>query len=59
MTCGVLRSPVSPTMIVQEISHGSPPASMLHRHLTHQQFTLAAIDDIISRGRWRDWADLA
>lgn len=28
---------------------------MLHRHLTHQQFTLAAIDDIISRGRRSDW----
>jgi len=31
---------------------------MLHRHLNHQGFTLAAIDDIISRGGWRDWADL-
>ena len=32
--------------------------AMLHRHLNHQRFTLAAIDDVISRGRWRDWADL-
>ena len=31
---------------------------MLHRHLHHQRFTLAAIDDVISRGRWQDWADL-
>ncbi|MHB1529423.1 MAG: hypothetical protein ACYCXT_08375 [Acidiferrobacteraceae bacterium] len=31
---------------------------MLHRHLTHQRLTLAAIDDVISRGRWHDWADL-
>jgi hypothetical protein len=31
---------------------------MLHRHLNHQRFTLAAIDDAIARGRWRDWADL-
>lgn len=31
---------------------------MLHRHLTHQRFTLAAIDDVISRGRWADWAEL-
>lgn len=31
---------------------------MLHRHLNHQRFTLAAIDDVISRGRWNDWADL-
>ena len=31
---------------------------MLHRHLTHQQFTLAAIDDIIARGKRQDWAEL-
>ncbi|MCL5798836.1 MAG: hypothetical protein M1574_01760 [Gammaproteobacteria bacterium] len=31
---------------------------MLHRHLNHQRFTLAAIDDVISRGRWSDWAEL-
>ncbi|MCW5238528.1 hypothetical protein [Verminephrobacter eiseniae] len=31
---------------------------MLHRHLNHQRFTLAAIDDVISRGRWDDWAEL-
>lgn len=31
---------------------------MLHRHLNHQRFTLAAIDDVISRGRWGDWASL-
>jgi hypothetical protein len=31
---------------------------MIHRHLNHQRFTLAAIDDIISRGRWQDWAEL-
>jgi len=31
---------------------------MQHRHLNHQRFTLAAIDDIIARGRWDDWADL-
>jgi len=31
---------------------------MLHRHLNHQKLTLAAIDDVISRGRWRDWAEL-
>ncbi|MCC8993452.1 MAG: hypothetical protein LM550_07135 [Candidatus Contendobacter sp.] len=33
-------------------------AVMLHRHLNHQQFTLAAIDDGIARGKRRDWADL-
>jgi hypothetical protein len=31
---------------------------MLHRHLNHQRFTLAAIDDVIIRGRWNDWAEL-
>jgi len=31
---------------------------MLHRHLTHQEFTLAAIDDVIARGKRPDWADL-
>lgn len=31
---------------------------MLHRHLNHGQWTLAAIDDCIARGKRRDWADL-
>jgi hypothetical protein len=31
---------------------------MEHRHLTHQEYTLAAIDDVIGRGRRRDWAGL-
>lgn len=31
---------------------------MRHRHLNHQRYTLAAIDDVISRGRWQDWAEL-
>jgi hypothetical protein len=31
---------------------------MLHRHLTHEEFTLAAIDDVIARGKPRDWAEL-
>jgi hypothetical protein len=31
---------------------------MLHRHLDHQRFSLVAIDDIIARGRRRDWAEL-
>lgn len=37
--------------------HVSGPA-MLHRHLNHQQFTLAAIDDVISRSQWVEWAEL-
>ncbi len=31
---------------------------MLHRHLNHQLYTLAAIDDIIERGKRDDWAEL-
>lgn len=31
---------------------------MLHRHLNHEEFSLAAIDDIIARGKKKDWADL-
>lgn len=31
---------------------------MLHRHLNHQRYTLAAIDDVIARGGWDDWAEL-
>ena len=31
--------------------------SMLHRYLNHERFTLAAIDDVIARGRQSDWFD--
>jgi len=31
---------------------------MLHRHLSHQRLTLAAVDDIIQRGKRSDWAAL-
>jgi hypothetical protein len=31
---------------------------MQHRHLNHEDFTLAAIDDIISNGTLEDWEDL-
>ena len=31
---------------------------MQHRHLNHQDFTLAAIDDIIGNGGRRDWSML-
>jgi hypothetical protein len=31
---------------------------MLHRHLNHQRFTLAAINDVIGRGKRQDWAEL-
>lgn len=32
--------------------------NMRHRHLNHQRFTVAAIDDVISHGHWQDWAEL-
>lgn len=28
---------------------------MIHRHLNHDGLTLAAIDDLIARGRQADW----
>ena len=31
---------------------------MKHRHLTHEQFTLAAIEDILARGNLPEWAPL-
>lgn len=31
---------------------------MKHRHLDPNGFSSAAIDDIISRGGWQDWAEL-
>ncbi len=31
---------------------------MRHRHLNHERFTLAAVDDIVARGSWQDWLDL-
>jgi len=32
---------------------------MKHRHLTHEAFTLAAIEDILARGSLPDWVPLA
>jgi hypothetical protein len=31
---------------------------MTHRHLTHAEFTVAAIEDILARGRMPDWVPL-
>jgi hypothetical protein len=31
---------------------------MLHRHLNHSDWTLAAVDDVIARGRLDDWIQL-
>jgi hypothetical protein len=33
-------------------------SGMRHRHLDHQDYTPAAIDDIISNGRRSDWEEL-
>ena len=31
---------------------------MKHRHLSHEGFTIAAIEDILARGRMPDWVPL-
>ena len=31
---------------------------MQHRHLNHEGYTLAAIDDVIERGKRQDWVEL-
>jgi energy-converting hydrogenase A subunit M len=31
---------------------------MQHRHLNHEGYTLAALDDVIERGKREDWAQL-
>ncbi len=31
---------------------------MRHRHLSHEELTLPAVDDIIRRGGWSDWVVL-
>ena len=31
---------------------------MKHRHLNHEELTLAALDDILERGDLRDWTPL-
>lgn len=31
---------------------------MKHRHLNHEGFTLASIDDIIARGNRQEWVEL-
>lgn len=37
-----------------------PPTRFVkHRHLNHDELTLAAIDGIIERDAWRDWLRLA
>ena len=31
---------------------------MVHRHLDHESFSIAAIDDVIARGKRQDWIEL-
>lgn len=31
---------------------------MIHRHLNHENYTLAAIDSVIGHGKGRDWLEL-
>jgi len=31
---------------------------MIHRHLNHEELSLAAIDDVIARGKRKDWEEL-
>lgn len=32
--------------------------AVIHRHLNHQELSLAAIDDVIARGKRKDWEEL-
>jgi hypothetical protein len=32
--------------------------TMIHRHLNHEELSLAAIDDVIGRGKRKDWEEL-
>ena len=32
--------------------------TVIHRHLNHQKLSLAAIDDVISRGKRKEWEEL-
>lgn len=47
-----------PYRMIRQSKRENLVAAMLHRHLTHQDFTLAAIDDVIGRGKRQDWAEL-
>lgn len=55
LKCGIIGSPAPIRLLVRTKLER---LAVLHRHLVHQQFTLAAIDDIIARGKRQDWAEL-
>jgi hypothetical protein len=44
--------------MIRRSNSGPRIATVLHRHLNHQELTLAAIDDVIGRGKRPDWAGL-
>ena len=45
-------------LAAQRRDRASARTGMQHRHLNHHSFTLAAIDDIVSSGRWDAWVRL-
>lgn len=45
-------------MSIQPAALSNSFTPMQHRHLNHQDITLAAVDDIIRSGGWRDWTAL-
>jgi hypothetical protein len=45
-------------LVSRRKDRGVAGTGMLHRHLGHQDFTLAAIDDIIGNGRLASWERL-
>jgi len=45
-------------LVAQRKDRKAAGTGMAHRHLNHQDFTLAAIDDIISNGKWDEWVRL-
>jgi hypothetical protein len=55
---GVLRSQFATSKILASTSKLAIIQCMLHRHLNHSGWTLAAIDDVIARGRLDDWKQL-
>ena len=45
-------------LVARRLDRNMDGTSMSHRHLTHREFTLAAIDDVIGRGRRAAWEAL-
>jgi len=51
-------SNVAPLLSIHSLHSTCYNPLMLHRHLNHSELTLAAIDDVIARGRLDDWKEL-